>query len=827
MRSLLALGVAAGLAAIVAIPGAAQAAAGSAAPSQSASASPTASPTTSPPTSPGASSSTSPSPAKSAPPKKRKPSPKKHTAGVTVTGPHMYNPNTASSDFKTASTVTVSQTTNLVNQTIQVSWTGFTPSGTGGSPVYNASGTDYPVMVAQCRGTDPKIPDDCYDATNGGSPATFGADGPGNTAYAITEQNGTGTADILLFTSVQNQWLGCGPTTGCSLVIMPSQGGDSVDYATPHCGDHADDNQFLDLGEYAFTSFDNSPNTAYCSWQKRIVIPLRFAPTPDGCPLRNADFTAGGSPMLADAMQEWQTGFCEGANSVEVQYNSEVNESEARTDFADGLDNIAFTTLPLSGPTKYPYTYAPVAVSAATVAYWVDNSVTGQPYTNLKLDPRLVTKLLTTSYAYTNDACPNGGAPPFGCDNAVDNNPINLYSDPEFEKLNPKVGQNPAQPTGTEIPNIVSGDSDMTWVTTSWIAANQDAASFLAGQFDPWGMHVNTYYLGLKYPTDAFLPMDPYPPISFQYSPVYPLSTVATDMSEYILPGTEDVKDPTTGNYDSLPPETVGDRDMWSVLDLADATRFLIPTAAIENAAGKYVEPTSASMTAAVNDMTVNADGVRSINEASKDPNEYPLTMIIYAVVPTGGISQTKADKIAQFLYDVAGEGQKSGTAPGELAPGYMPLTSALLKQTLKAAYEVLHQTGNTEKSSAPSTSPSASPSASKSPSASESPSDSPSAAPTAHGIAVSFSSPDSIGMSWVVLALLIAGFVLVVAGPAALVAGSPAARAAIAGSVRRIKRISTINRNKPGGGARHGGFRPALRPVNRSAARSLWRRNS
>jgi hypothetical protein len=806
MRRLLALGVAAGLAAIVAVPGAAQAVAA-----------PTASPTASPSTSPSASPSTSPSPTKSAPSKKKKP--KKHTAGVTVTGPHMYNPNTASSDFKTASTVTVSQTTSLVNQTIQVSWTGFTPSGTGGSPVYTASGIDYPVMIAQCRGTDPKIPDDCYDATNGGSPATFGADGPGNTSYAITEPNGTGTADILLFTSVQNQWLGCGPTTACSLVVMPSQGGDSVDYATPHCSDHQDDNQFLDLGEYAFTSFDNSPNTAYCSWQKRIVIPLHFAPTPNGCPLRNADFTAGGSPMLADAMQEWQTGFCEGTNSVEVQYNSEVNESEARTGFADGVDDVAFTTLPITGPTKYPYTYAPVAVSAATIAYWVDNSATGQSYTNLKLDPRLVAKLLTTSYAYTNDACPGGGAAPFGCDNAVDGNPINLYSDPEFEKLNPEVKQNPAQPTGTEIPNVVSGDSDMTWVTTSWIAANKDATNFLAGQFDPWGMHVNTYYLGLKYPTQAFLPMDPYPPISFQYSPVYPLSTVATDMSEYALPGTEDVKDPTTGNYDSLPPETVGGRDMWSVLDLADADRFLIPTAAIENAAGKYVQPTHSSMTAAVNDMTVDSDGVRSINEASKDPKEYPLTMIIYAVVPTGGISQTKADKIAQFLYDVAGEGQQSGTKPGELAPGYMPLTSTLAKQTLQAAYDVLHQTGDTKKSSSPSPSPSQSPSpsASQSPSASapQSPSDSPSAATTAHGIAVSFSSPDSIGMSWVVLALLIAGFVLVVAGPAALVAGSPAARAAIAGGIRRIKRINTVNRNKPGGG------------VNRFAARSLWRRKS
>ncbi len=45
---------------------------------------------------------------------------------------------------------------------------------------------------------------------------------------------------------------------------------------------------------------------------------------------------------------------------------------------------------------------------------------------------------------------------------------------------------------------MLSGNSDMTWETTSWAASNQAATGFLAGQFDQWGMHVNTYYLGLS-----------------------------------------------------------------------------------------------------------------------------------------------------------------------------------------------------------------------------------------------------------------------------------------------------------------------------------------
>ena len=99
--------------------------------------------------------------------------------------------------------------------------------------------------------------------------------------------------------------------------------------------------------------FTSAPETAngYCTWVRRIVIPLYFSPTPNGCPLRQADFSAGGSPMLATAMQQWQIGICFGASSVELQYNGSLNESEARSYFAEGTDDVAFTTLPLTGTT--------------------------------------------------------------------------------------------------------------------------------------------------------------------------------------------------------------------------------------------------------------------------------------------------------------------------------------------------------------------------------------------------------------------------------------------------------------------------------------------
>ncbi|HEX4087102.1 MAG TPA: hypothetical protein VHZ33_00225 [Trebonia sp.] len=719
--------------------------------------------------------------------------------------------------------MTVSQTKALVNQMVRVSWTGFSPSS---QPTYDNTATDYPVEIAECKGLDPTSPADCYGAANGGEPASFGADGPSNTSFGTTTANGTGTADILLFTSVQNQFLNCGPTHPCSLVVIPSQGGDSLDFSKTVCSNHTEDVGGTDLGQYAFGPITSSPFTAngYCSWIKRIVIPLSYAPTPDGCPLRPANFTAGGSPMLADTMQQWQTGLCEGSDGIELQYNGSLNESEARSYFAAGTDDVAFTTQPISGPTAHPYTYAPVAVSAVSVGYWVDNENTGQPFTDVKLDARLLTKMLTTSYAYTDDACPGGGTGGFGCDNGVDADPQNLYADPEFKKLNPGVWQNASQPSGFEIPIVLSGDSDMTWETTSWLASNTAASGFLAGQFDPWGEHVNTYYLGLKYPITGFLPMDPYFPVSSQYAPVYPLTTLASDMALNQEPGTMDSKDPTTGNYDALPPQVTGDQDMWSLIDRANAARFLIPSAALENADGKFVRPTDAAMAAAVKDMTVNPDGVtRSMNYTDKDPAAYPLTMVIYAVVPTGGISKAKAAAIAQFLDYVAGQGQVRGTAPGQLAPGYLPLPQSLRAQTLKAATKVLDQVGDPKPKASASPSPSASASATSSPSPSPSPSPSSSASATAHSVIVSFSRPDSSGMSWVVLALLVAGLVLLITGPAALVLGSPGARAATGAGVRRVRRAGQTVRNLPGprrpgndspGDGRHrrGGLRLARR---------------
>jgi hypothetical protein len=655
-----------------------QSAAPTVSPSQSAA--PTVSPTGSPSPSPATSSGhPKPRPSRSAP----SGPPTAPPGGKVFTGVRMWDP-AVSRRLSRPAYVVVRQVSDLTNQVVQVSWRNFTPSS---SVIYSPDTTDYPVMVAECATTHPDHWGQCFGANNGGVAGTNSPYGPMNTVYATTSPDGTGEADIQLLTAEEDNQLGCNVHSPCSLVIVPSQGGNIFE-SPANCSDHSQDTGQSDVGSIAFNS-----SYGECSWRDRIIVPLYFAPTPTDCPIRNPDFSVIGSPMLARAMGSWQAALCESSDPISIQYDSAQSEPLARTDFQSGLDDVALTTLPASGSSQHPYVYAPVAISAESIAYWIDNPVTGAPLTHLKLDPRLVLKLLTQSYDFQNEGCGKGYVPKgVGCDNAVDGNPVSLFADPEFKQLNPHV---PSVGDGFQVPTVLSGESDMTWELTRWIAASPAAKGFADGSFDPWGMHVNTDYLDMALPTNSLTSMDSFLPIAHRYDPVFPLSQVAEYQVDNWYPATAWQPD-TQGNYDKLSPELPGDRALFAIVDEADAAAFDLPVAALENADGQYVTPTAASMSAALGAMSTARNHVtQDLRENAKVAGAYPLTMVIYAMVPTRGISKAKAAKIAQFLDFVADSGQVSGTQPGELPTGYLPLTAAMRAETLQAASEVLRQAGD------------------------------------------------------------------------------------------------------------------------------------
>ena len=740
-------------------------------------------------------------------------------SGTTVTGPKMWDP-LHDKPFPTASTVTVAQTTSLADQLVQVSWTGFTPSvpNNAAGPYYVYNYTDYAVMAVECRGASPASWTDCYEATSNGVPQASGTSGPPNATYAITTTAGTGQLNIEIETSLENSFLGCGQSNPCSLVIVPGQGGTPVPPPggkPENCKDHSGDVAFGGGGNaLAATTFNfGVGGSGPCSWNNRIVIPLQFAPVPTGCKQRNAAFTVAGSPMMAVAMQQWLTKLCAGNNGMTIAYNSTIAEPQAVQQAAGGVQNVALTTRPASADgvtTTQHFVYAPIAVSAVAVAYWIDNTNNGQPMSGLILNQRLLAKLLTTSYNPAL-ACHNGL--PAGCDNGVDHNPFSIFKDPEFKTLDSSIYNNVGiGAQNYEVPTVQSGNSDMTWTVTSWINANSDASGFLAGIFDPWGTHVNSYYVGVKYPTDTFTAQDPTLTWAQEFSPVFPLRQAVTYQALNENAGSDQPTVNPNGQiiYTKDPPEPIGDRALFAVVDMGDAALNHFPVAALPNADGKDVTPSNASMAAAVSRMSNSGSGTLQMNLTDKTPAAYPLTMVIYAMVPTSGLSHAKAAAIARFLDFAAGSGQTPGLQPGQLPPGYMPLPAKLRAETRKLAAEVAKQKENTSPGATPSPGSSL-PASTANPKPSPSlalPGVSPSSSGTgAQPVSLLAAHPRSAAITRYILpALLVLGGLAALAGSSAL-AGS---EGGIAGRLRLMGRSAAAFPRKAWTSAVRGRRRPA-----------------
>src|SRR6478736_44567 len=191
--------------------------------------------------------------------------------------------------------VTVSRTSDLVNQSVAVSWAGFRPSSatrlqnSGDSLDVN---TEFPVRVYQCRGADPVSSSECYGSpgfrgieatetteavaevpgfTYAGQTDPYDAvpDGPANWQDTVTRSDGTGEVTIQLFTKRESAALGCDATAPCSIVVVPN-------YGRPE-GSTED---LLD---------------APWAWALRTVVPLSFLPVENACPLSGDALRVEGS----------------------------------------------------------------------------------------------------------------------------------------------------------------------------------------------------------------------------------------------------------------------------------------------------------------------------------------------------------------------------------------------------------------------------------------------------------------------------------------------------------------------------------------------------
>ncbi|MER5964054.1 hypothetical protein [Streptomyces sp. NPDC002057] len=634
--------------------------------------------------------------------------------------------------------VTVHQTRNLRAQGLRVTWKGGRPT--------QGRNTDY-LQIMQCWGDDPagpkreqcqfgaglsgsefgsfigsrlipvgsdplekryaeQIPDPEYPGqrtdpfvpfTPVSGPATTKLTdwtyfAPGDTNeefFATTQPDGTGEAAFNLQTTREAPHLGCGDPAGagtgargrsCWLVVVPR-------------GSHDPDGG---------TGSNQRPVTSALSttnWDRRIVFPLDFLPVREPCPTDKEERRMTGSELVTDALTSWQSALC--ADGTTRFTFTQRGEDLARGNLLNPTSTspgLAFTVAPVEGGEKAGFVHAPVAVNALTVGLFWEGDAMGL-VRDLRLNPRLLAKLLTASYPYDVRTLSNTAPVP----DHLKGNAESVVRDPEFLDLNPEFKRFPQAVMNYPGGILLAADrSDSTRIIWEYLRSDRDARAFLEGKPDPWGMKINPHFkdLGLASSgADEFMKADPTETeltldgktIRYGLADRSPYANDMHDAARWVRRGTNNAKDQVALDSMTNGLKLVGTdvapgrRRAYGITDAASAARYQLQIAALPNADGVYVRPTTPALLKAVGQFRDSAvPGVLAPDPSRARNGAYPLTVVTYAAASTALPADARED-YARVLRYAAGPGQKQGTAPGELPLGYAPLP-ARLKALAEAA---------------------------------------------------------------------------------------------------------------------------------------------
>ena len=127
--------------------------------------------------------------------------------------------------------------------------------------------------------------------------------------------------------------------------------------------------------------------------------------------------------------------------------------------------------------------------------------------------------------------------------------------------------------------------------------------------------------------------------------------------------------------------ELAGQTFMWTVNDMPDLAAYgLISAALCDPSGATCVQPSTANVTRRSARPPPTAPACSQVNPAKVPSGAYPLVDVVYAAVPTNQSASSLTD-YANFISYAARQGQTTGSAPGDLPPGYLPLTSSLQAQ--------------------------------------------------------------------------------------------------------------------------------------------------
>ncbi|MEU6643434.1 hypothetical protein ABZ863_12890 [Saccharomonospora sp. NPDC046836] len=645
--------------------------------------------------------------------------------------------------------VTVSQTRDLINQTVRVSWKGGTATGPAGN-----FGMNY-LQIMQCWGDaatgptreqcqygglaaqsapsagdyvrlrqvsygrtlgdgDPKetyLPSDGKQAvvpfTSAGGKTTaetgefFDAGTTNEIPLAKTRLDGTGEVDFEVQTALESYGLGCGNVLGngkprsCWLVAVP-RGATEVN-GRP-------------VGTEGMPNWLVSSPLSASNWQHRIAVKLDFRPVGSSCPLGAAERPTSGHEFIADAMLRWQPALCAGGGTVFGF--TQVPDAIARGQLAGAEPGLTYVTLPVAPDAVPPdrrMVYAPVALSGLALAFVTERQSAGegvvpedvwrrdgQLINTMNLTPRLVAKLLSQSYAWSIPGRPEHLA----------GNPASLTKDPDFLAINEEFKTYGALMSIVDAV-VPSGDQDMTELLWSWVNADREARAFLDGEPDKWGMKVNPNYGKLALPISNFPKSDLacWQPGTLVETCALTLHPPANDMHEAgraISRGDTLGKAPSgLATPDGQPElkrverQPQGSRGLIAVVDTATAARYGLATARLRTASGDFVAPTNSALLAGAGAMRPTpVPGVQAPNTQAKTKNAYPLVNLSYATTAPAVLTTQAGAEYADLIRFAVGPGQTPGVAAGQLPDGYAPLPAALRAKARSAADAIERQAG-------------------------------------------------------------------------------------------------------------------------------------
>ncbi len=586
-------------------------------------------------------------------------------------------------------------------------------------PFVAVSGQVYDGGNAGCGGEAPESQD------------VGGSGLPSNETFGVTGADGTGSAQFDIWSADQNASLGCSASVACSLVAVPIMGISCDTSASP--APSADELSACEAdGQFSpgqLMPSNGTPDLAVTgslwwsasNWRNRISVPLSFAPEATSCAVTGAlpSIDVYGSELMIQATTQWAPSFCQGGSDPFSFVHVQTGEPQARNLVATSGAEAAFTSYAQPNGYGQPVVNAPVALTGFAISYVIDGA-NGQPYTSLKLTPRLLAKLLTESYP--------ADLPVQQEDAALANNPINITMDPEFQALNPGIAANPLGPSEAASELLaLSSDSDVMEALTTYINDDPVARAWLNGQPDQWGMVVNPAYQGITLPVEQWpllstfepsawyasdqndcLSNDPVPFQPLVAAPLASLENVSEAMQFAIANSTTVCSQPEAGSVGeklvAAGRQTVGHRFMIGITPLADNQRYGILAAALQTTSGTFVAPDTTSLTATAAllqpDPTTGTWPIPYDEfQQAAGATGYPGTMVVYAAVPTTGLPAPDASEYATLLRFAATTGQTPGSGVGQLPGGYLPLTQAdglgaLASYTQSAADDVAAQNG-------------------------------------------------------------------------------------------------------------------------------------